>query len=86
MSQIFAFGLAQDKSRGMAVHRSVLVHSLRYTEKPNSKVRSCASVLTGCQVTKLGLPSRAETRDFGTKSQQHASPVVSTTIFDAVGF
>ena len=38
MSQKFAFGLAQDKSRGMAVHRGVLVHSLRYTEKTNTLV------------------------------------------------
>ena len=33
MSQKFAFGPAQDKSWGMAVHQGVLVHSLRYTGK-----------------------------------------------------
>ena len=34
MSQKFVFGLAQDKPRGMAMHRDVRVHSLRYTGKP----------------------------------------------------
>ena len=36
MSQKFAFGLAQDKSWGMAMHRDVRVHSLRYTGKTNT--------------------------------------------------
>ena len=34
MSQKFVFGLAQDKPQGMAMHRDVRVHSLRYTGKP----------------------------------------------------
>ena len=34
--QKFTFGLAQDKSWGMAVHQGMLVHSLRYTEKTNT--------------------------------------------------